>query len=190
MGTDKALLPVGSETALQRVVRLLSTMVHPIVVVAGIDQQLPRLPANVEIVRDTQPFAGPLFALAFGLDRLRDRCEIFCLTAVDQIGLVPSVFSFLAAHLGDSPGVVVTRDGYRQPFGGLYRTEVALRACREASAQGMRSLRDWLDVLNVRELRADDGDVPEDYRLSFQTMNSPKEYQALLTLIQEAESGG
>ena len=52
MGTSKALLPFGPETMLQRVVRLLSGVVSPIVVVAAVDQELPPLPSDVIITRD------------------------------------------------------------------------------------------------------------------------------------------
>ena len=41
MGSSKALLPFGSETMLQRVVRLLGEVVSPMVVVAAVDQELP-----------------------------------------------------------------------------------------------------------------------------------------------------
>jgi len=51
MGTSKALLPFGSETMLQRVVRLLGTIVSPIVAVAARDQVLPALPPDL-IVTD------------------------------------------------------------------------------------------------------------------------------------------
>ena len=44
MGVPKATLPFGPETMLQRVVRLLGTVVSPIVVVAARGQELPELP--------------------------------------------------------------------------------------------------------------------------------------------------
>jgi len=52
MGSPKALLPFGPETMLQRVVRLLGTVVSPIVVVAATGQDLPPLPASVILTRD------------------------------------------------------------------------------------------------------------------------------------------
>ncbi len=41
MGVSKATLPFGPETMLQRVVRLLGTVVSPIIVVAAHEQSLP-----------------------------------------------------------------------------------------------------------------------------------------------------
>ena len=52
MGMPKATLPFGPETMLQRVVRLLGTVVSPIVVVAAREQALPELPADVIVTRD------------------------------------------------------------------------------------------------------------------------------------------
>jgi len=47
MGAPKATLPFGPEAMLQRVVRLLATVVSPVVVVAARGQKLPELPAAV-----------------------------------------------------------------------------------------------------------------------------------------------
>jgi molybdopterin-guanine dinucleotide biosynthesis protein A len=52
MGSSKALLPFGSETMLQRVVRLLGKVVSPLVVVAAVEQELPALPRDVIVARD------------------------------------------------------------------------------------------------------------------------------------------
>ncbi|MCA9165188.1 MAG: NTP transferase domain-containing protein, partial [Planctomycetales bacterium] len=46
MGESKATLPFGDELMVQRVVRLLSEVVSPIVVVAAEGQTLPELPAG------------------------------------------------------------------------------------------------------------------------------------------------
>ena len=55
MGSPKALLAFGTETMLQRVVRLLGTIVSPVVVVVAPQQLLPELPAL--IARDSRWWA-------------------------------------------------------------------------------------------------------------------------------------
>ncbi len=70
MGSPKALLPFGPETMLQRVVRLLSGVVSPIVAVAAPGQDLPALPADVIITRDEREGLGPLEGLRAGLSAL------------------------------------------------------------------------------------------------------------------------
>ena len=57
MGRPKAWLPFGDEVMLTRVVRRLAEVVAPIVVVAAPGQEVPALPAEVEVVRD--PERGP-----------------------------------------------------------------------------------------------------------------------------------
>src|SRR3954464_8854944 len=75
MGSSKALLPFGPETMLQRVVRLLGTVVSPLVVVAAPEQALPELPASVSITRDEREGRGPLEGLRAGLKALRPDVE-------------------------------------------------------------------------------------------------------------------
>ena len=55
---------------LQRVIRLLSTVVSPIVVVAAAEQLLPNLPTGVIVTHDEQPGRGPLEGLRAGLKAL------------------------------------------------------------------------------------------------------------------------
>ena len=71
MGAPKATLPFGPETMLQRVVRLLGTVVSPIVVVAAREQVLPELPDGVIVTRDEREQQGPLEGLRAGLRRFR-----------------------------------------------------------------------------------------------------------------------
>src|SRR5437764_13948831 len=67
MGSPKATLPFGPELMLQRVVRLLGSVVRPIIVVAAPGQELPPLPADVIVARDEREQRGPLEGLAAGL---------------------------------------------------------------------------------------------------------------------------
>src|SRR5258708_37920520 len=70
MERPKAWLPFGPEVMLQRIVRILSDVVSPIVVVAAVGQDVPDLPQAVEIVRDEHEALGPLAGLAAGLKAL------------------------------------------------------------------------------------------------------------------------
>src|SRR6187551_1813920 len=83
MGTSKAMLPFGSETMLQRVVRLLGTVVSPLVVVAAPEQPLPELPVSVNITRDEREGRGPLEGLCAGLKSLPPDVESAYVTSCD-----------------------------------------------------------------------------------------------------------
>src|SRR5215216_3969334 len=83
MGRPKAWLPFGDEVLLQRVVRILSAVVDPIVVVAAPDQELPSLPPATLIARDDREYLGPLNGLATGLSALRGRADVAYLSSCD-----------------------------------------------------------------------------------------------------------
>src|SRR5437016_602819 len=75
MGLPKATLPFGPELMLPRVVRLLSSVVQPIVVIAAPLQELPVLPADVLIARDDREACGPLEGLLAGLSAIAPHAE-------------------------------------------------------------------------------------------------------------------
>src|SRR5688500_8328210 len=89
MGTSKALLPFGPETMLQRVVRLLGTVVSPIVVVSAPGQELPTLPAGIIVTHDEREARGPLEGLRAGLKALPDTIDRAYVTSCDVPLLVP-----------------------------------------------------------------------------------------------------
>src|ERR1700687_6334882 len=91
MGSPKALLAFGSETMLQRVVRLLGTVVSPIVVVAAREQSLPKLPDDVTVTRDEREQRGPLEGLRAGLRALPDSVDVAYITSCDVPLLVPGL---------------------------------------------------------------------------------------------------
>src|SRR5438046_5450942 len=83
MGVPKATLPFGSETMLQRVVRLLEAVVAPIIVVAAREQALPELPDRVVVARDEREQQGPLEGLRAGLSALPESVELAYVTSCD-----------------------------------------------------------------------------------------------------------
>ena len=107
MGTPKALLPFGSETMLQRVVRLLATVVSPIVVVAAPQQSLPGLPADVIVTRDEREGRGPLEGLRAGLKALPSSIETAYVTSCDVPLLVPDFVRHLIEFLTDHDVAVI-----------------------------------------------------------------------------------
>ncbi len=107
MGTPKAWLPVGGDTFLGRTVRVVSAVCSPVVVVAAVGQELPPLPAGVEVVRDGAPDNGPLQGLLAGLDALVGRCDVAFVAACDLPGLTPELVAAVLAGLGFSLGADV-----------------------------------------------------------------------------------
>jgi molybdopterin-guanine dinucleotide biosynthesis protein A len=179
MGRPKAWLPFGGELMLPRVVRLLGEAVTPLVVVAAPGQDVPPLPAEVEIVRDPEQGRGPLQGLAAGLAALRGRAEAAYLSSCDVPFLRPAFVRRLIDLLGENAICVPDAGGYRHPLAAVYRVEVAAVAER-LLAEGRARPAFLFDavptrVVTVEELR--------DVDLALETLrnlNTPAEYEAAL----------
>src|SRR5258705_12730208 len=127
MGTSKALLPFGPETMLQRVIRLLETVVSPIVVVAAGDQQLPDLPPHVIVTRDEREARGPLEGLRAGLKALPADVGTAYVTSCDVPLLVPG---FVRQMLDLAEGydvAVIESEGFAHPLSAVYRRPAVAR---------------------------------------------------------------
>src|SRR4030095_11938213 len=121
MGSPKALLPFGGETMLQRVVRLLATVVSPIVVVAANQQRLPELPAEVTVTHDEREDRGPLEGLRAGLKALPVGVGAAYATSCDVPLLVPAFARRMIDLLGDHDIAVMEIDGFSHPLSAVYR---------------------------------------------------------------------
>ena len=130
MGRPKAWLPFGNEVMLTRVVRLLGEVVTPLVVVAAPGQEVPALPAGVEVVRDPERGRGPLQGLAAGLEALQGRAQAAYLSSCDVPFLQPVFVRRLLDLLGDHAICVPRVGGYLHPLAAVYRLEVAAVAAR------------------------------------------------------------
>jgi molybdopterin-guanine dinucleotide biosynthesis protein A len=105
---------------LQRVVRLLSEVVSPIVVVAAVDQELPSLPPHVIVTRDEREGRGPLEGLRAGLKALPPDVEVAYVTSCDVPLLVPG---FVQQMLDLSRGydvAVMEIKGFTHPLSAVY----------------------------------------------------------------------
>jgi molybdopterin-guanine dinucleotide biosynthesis protein A len=123
MGFPKALLAFGAETMLQRVVRLLATVVSPIVVVAAAKQVLPMLPGDVIITRDEHDGRGPLEGLRAGLKALPWTVDAAYVTGCDVPLLVPGFVRRMVDLLEDWDIAVVEIDGFPHPLSAVYRRD-------------------------------------------------------------------
>lgn len=121
MGAPKALLPFGPETMLQRVVRLLGTVVSPIVVVAAEGQGLPDLPSETILTRDEREARGPLEGIRAGLKALPLHVDAAYITSCDVPLLVPA-FVQRMIDLAEGYDIAVTEiDGFAHPLSAVYR---------------------------------------------------------------------
>jgi molybdopterin-guanine dinucleotide biosynthesis protein A len=125
MGRPKAWLPFGPETMLERVVHVLAEVVHPIVVVAAPDQEVPSLPSDILIARDEEKGRGPLQGLSAGLKALSNqKVETAYLSSCDVPFLRPAFVRRIVELLGKQTICVPYVDGYHHPMAAVYRVEI------------------------------------------------------------------
>jgi molybdopterin-guanine dinucleotide biosynthesis protein A len=183
MGRPKAWLTVGTETMLQRVVRLVGEAVGPVVVVAAPEQQTPPLPASVEMVRDQTPGLGPLHGFACGLHALSGRVEAVYLSGCDAPLLKPTFVQRMIGLLGEH-AACVPHDGVRfYPLSAVYRID-ALAAARQRIEAKRTRLLDLFDVLPTRVVPVDalrDVDAELD---SLRNVNTPQEYDSVRSQLE------
>lgn len=185
MGTSKALLPFGPETMLQRVVGILATVVHPLVVVAAKGQELPELPKGVQTVVDREPERGPLEGLRNGLGALVGLSDAAFATSCDVPLLNPAFVRAIFDGLGNHDICVPTEGRFYHPLAACYRTCLVERIDglllagerRPATLFGLVDTR----TVSVEELQSCDPDLrsllninrPEDYRTALDIAGFP-----------------
>lgn len=126
MGQDKAFLPLGSKTVLQRVETAFSTLSSQLVLVIGHDASMPPSTGFDGVVRDENPDFGPLEGLRVGLRHL-ERYEMVFVGTCDAPLVVPEVYRLLRQRLLDTADCDVTLpvvDGQSYPLTAVYRTSV------------------------------------------------------------------
>ena len=179
MGRPKALLPFGPELMLQRVVRILSRVVNPIVVVAAPEQELPPLPEGVLIARDEREHLGPLAGLGIGLRALDGLAEAAYCSSCDVPLLRPEFVAAVIAALGQHDAAVPREGEFYHPLAGIYRTALAEQLAALVDAGRLRPL--YLieacrsRAIDVEELRRVDPHLD-----SLRNLNTPDEYAAAL----------
>jgi molybdopterin-guanine dinucleotide biosynthesis protein A len=120
MGTDKAALPFGDETMLERIVRTVSDVVPEVWLVAREGQTLPP-PARglpFHIARDTAEGRGPLAGLVAGLAAMR--AERAFVTACDTPLLRPRFIEHLFALAEGHTAAVPEVDGHVMTMSAVY----------------------------------------------------------------------
>jgi molybdopterin-guanine dinucleotide biosynthesis protein A len=183
MGRDKATLRFGSETMLERVVRLVGQVVplRRIVCVAADGQSLPPLPNDVRTVRDRRPNRGPLEGLAAGLAAVHGQVDAAFVTGCDAPMLQPDLIGRLFELLGEFD-MVVPRDGeFHHPLTAVYRTSL-LPTVDALLAEGKSRLLDLPGVCHALELPVDELRDIDPELASFESCNRPEDLQAALRM--------
>lgn len=185
MGRSKAWLPVGPEFLLQRVARVMSTVVEPLVVVAAADQELPPLPANVIRVDDVVEGQGPLGGLATGLELIQDNTKSVFVAACDMPFLTADLIQRLGSLLDDKYDIVAPKvQGKLHPLAAVYRPKAQLVASGLLD-QGRRRMTDLLTTMRTREVdEADLGYSLDELLKALANLNTPQDYEEAIQTLE------
>jgi molybdopterin-guanine dinucleotide biosynthesis protein A len=187
MGSSKALLPFGPETMLQRVVRLLGDVVHPMVVVAAPQQQLPTLPPDTIVTHDERAGRGPLEGLRAGLKALPLDTELAYVTSCDVPLLVPGFVKTMIELATDYDVACMEIDGFAHPLSAIYR-RTTLPVIEDLLAHDR--LRPIFLFDRVRTRRVAQTEMTADPELrTLQNLNTPEDYQRALASLVNTSSG-
>jgi molybdenum cofactor guanylyltransferase len=178
MGSPKALLPFGSETMLQRVVRLLGEVVEPIVVVAAADQDLPPLPVDVIVTRDECEARGPLEGLRAGLKALPPSIDSAYVTSCDVPLLVPDFVREMIDLARDYDIAVMEIDGFTHPLSAVYR-RATLPFVEELLARDRLRPAFLFEAVNTRRVRPEEMTSDPELR-TLRNLNTPEDYEGAL----------
>lgn len=179
MNYPKALLPVGNELMLQRVVRIVSSVVSPLIVIASREQKLPELPKSVSIIHDRETAAGPLSAIGHGLEVLKEQCDAAFVSGCDTPLIQAEFIQMIISSLGENQLAMVREGKWVHPLAAVYRTSL-IEPIQQLLNENKRRPRDLTETvkcgfLDVEMLRAIDPDLQ-----TLQNINTPDQYQDLL----------
>jgi molybdopterin-guanine dinucleotide biosynthesis protein A len=183
MGSSKALLPFGDELMVQRVARILTEVVSPLVIVAAEGQELPACLGDPLIVRDENRERGPLEGLRAGLKAIAPSADAAYVTSVDVPLLLPAFVLRMIDELGDHDvSVPVEEEGgklFHHPLAGVYRTSVLPQIEQLLAEDRLRPVF-LFDAVKTRRVPTESLRSVDSELDSLRNLNHPEDYQAAL----------
>lgn len=119
-GHPKALLDLRGETFVARLVRVLSTICDPVIVVLGyhVDRVRPMVPEGAKVVINPAPERGQLSSLQTGLAELPENAEGFMFVPVDCPAAEPETVAHIkTAFVGRAARIQFVVPQYRGKHG-------------------------------------------------------------------------
>jgi molybdenum cofactor guanylyltransferase len=152
-GRNKALLEVGGQSIIERILAVLEPLTERRVLLTN-DQSLEHLQtaARLELVFDPEPHAGVLPALSAGLSAASG--EVCLAVACDMPFVSRPLFEHLIGVLqAEHADVVIPRtDDYLEPMHAVYRRAPTLAAIQSALSRGERRMISYFGDVRVREV--------------------------------------
>ena len=179
MNYPKALLPVGNELMLQRVVRIVSGVVSPLIVIASQGQDLPDLPEGVKVIHDRESAPGPLSAIGHGLEVLKAECEAAYVSGCDTPLINVEFIEMIISRLGKNQMAMVQEGKWFHPLAAVYRTSLVqpIQQLLDSNKRRALDLAEAVQtcLIDVEDLREVDPELQ-----GLRNINTREQYQQLL----------
>lgn len=175
MGQDKGSLPIGDESMLDRIVRIVRAIADDVIVVARRDQ---RVPADVRLVHDPVEDLGPLAGIAAGL--AASTSDLNVVVACDMPLINPQVLKRLASLIDDHDACVAVADGHASALCGIYRSRIAPDA-QALLDSGERRVMRLLDQIQTKRVEAAAFRDLDPRLETFISVDTPEKYAAAVT---------
>jgi molybdopterin-guanine dinucleotide biosynthesis protein A len=163
----------------QRVVRLLGTVVSPIIVVAARGQALPALPDEVGVARDQREAKGPLEGIRAGLSRLPPTIDAAYITSCDVPLLVPAFVERMIELMGNHDIAVIEIDGFPHPLSAIYRRNTLAHVESLLAQDRLRPVF-LFDAVRTRRVKPEEMTVVDPELRTLRNLNTPEDYRAAL----------
>lgn len=185
MGRAKMAIRLEGASLLARTTRTLMACCEEVLVIAaptgspdGVDDALQELGSipRLKILRDPEPYKGPLPAIVQGLSEARGALTF--VTAGDSPLLAPELVKGMLATIKKQPEIdaLIPRvDGHPQPLAAAYRRQPMRERFIEALARGENSPQRVLRGASLRELLPSDLRSWDPQLLSFLNINNPED---------------
>lgn len=182
MGEDKALMVIDHKPLLQRVCDVAVQVSSSVYILTPWGERYRSImPANCQVLPESQPSQGPLVALAEGLTTLNT--DWVLLLACDLPFLDPIILQQWINQLDQVPestlAVVPHQESRWQPLCGFYRRQCDV-CLQQHIQQGGRSFQQWLPQIEVRPIPIDQTQTS-----MLLNCNTPTEFQRIRAINSE-----
>lgn len=176
MGRDKASLPFGSETLLERVVRIIEPVVDELWLVAREDQSIE---LDRPIARDSAEGLGPLAGLSAGLGVMRSERALLisCDVPLFSPRFAEKLFELSMGHAAAVPFI----DGHCMTTTAVY-TRDCLPVARRLLDEGRRRPRELVRAVDARIVEESELREVDPQLYSVLDCNTPDAYRRALEL--------
>ena len=178
MGRDKALLPLGSSTLIERVVEAARPLASELFLIGDHPERFAHL--SLPVHADLHPGQGPLGGLHSAL--VRARFPAVLLLACDLPFVTTAFLRFLLDQLRDHDALVPHSPTALQHLCAMY-TQNCRTAVEKALSRGDRSMPAFHSAVDVRILESGEWRRFDPHQRLLANLNTPEEYHRALELL-------